>query len=75
MADADFSGVLNPKRVHDRRAQEAGDAASAPVKTASGAMSQADFSYGRKKADDPKKQQKLIDALRKRDADFKSSGY
>lgn len=72
---ADFTGVMNPKRVVEKRLNQAEDAASAPQKT--GDMSQADFSWGRKRSpqEEALRQKKLVEKLRSRDADFKSSGY
>lgn len=75
---ADFTGVVNPKRVVQRRMEEAGeDPPAVPAKKASGDMSQADFSWGRKRGpqEEAIRQKKLVDKLRQRDADFKSSGY
>lgn len=75
MADYDFSGVTNPKRNIERRMDEAGEGSDIAPGPAKKTMSQADFSYGRKR-EHPKKQQKLIDALRARDSKhFGASGY
>jgi len=68
MADADFSGVMNPGRVIKKRMDEAEDSPK-PAGAASGAMAQSKFSgYDKDDPDDikAKKAKALAEALRGR---------
>lgn len=77
---ADFSGVLNPKRVIEKRlagADTGNQGNEAAAGEPSGSMSQAQFTQGRKRtpAEEAIRQQKLVEKLRSRGhQDFQASG-
>lgn len=78
MADADFSGVLNPKQALARReAQAEGATPAASAASAPSGMSQSDFGRGRKltPAEEAVKQKKLAAKLRQHRPEFEASGY
>lgn len=74
---ADFTGVTNPKRVVNRRLNEAGEGDAAAPAEPSGNMSQAQFTAGRKRSpmEEAVRQRKLVDKLRSSGhQDFQPSG-